>query len=187
MHLLFVKGERLTILQTNNIELIDSYGVLHMGIHRFIFDIDDLSVIRSRDWYMDKDGYLASSYFYNGRRRFIMFHREVMHANSTQWVDHINRDKSDNRKCNLRCCKREENNRNRGLFSTNTSGVTGVFFDKERGKWVANISYNKKRIHIGRYASKDDAIMARLEKEIELFDDFAPQRALYNTLQGDNL
>lgn len=62
-----------------------------------------------------------------------------------------------------------------------------MFFDKERGKWVANISYNKKRIHIGRYASKDDAIMARLEKEIELFDGFAPQRVLYDALQGDNL
>lgn len=150
-----------------------------------MFDLDDLPIVESRSWYKDKDGYLASSYFFNNRRCFVMFHREVMHAMSGQWVDHKNRDKTDNRKYNLRCCERTENNRNRSRFSTNTSGVTGVFFDKERNRWVADITYNHKRICIGRYALKQDAIIARLEKEAELFKEFAPQRALYDhIMQG---
>jgi len=171
----------------NTIEPRDTYGILHIGATNFIFDPEDLSIVRSRDWYQDKDGYLASSYIFDGRRCFIMFHREVMHAQPGQWVDHINRDKTDNRKCNLRCCEHIENNRNRSLFSTNTSGVTGVFFDRERNRWVADITYNHKRICIGRFSSKRDAIIARLEKEIELFKEFAPQRALYESIvkQGE--
>ena len=65
---------------------------------------------------------------------------------------------------------------NRGLCSSNTSGVTGVFFDRERQKWVASITYNHKRMLLGRFASKEDAVLARLTKEAELFKEFAPQR-----------
>lgn len=45
--------------------------------------------------------------------------------------------------------------------------------------WLANISYNGRRVYIGRYKHKEDAVKARLEKEIELFGEYAPQRALY--------
>ena len=53
-----------------------------------------------------------------------------------------------------------------------------MFFDKRRRKWVANITYNNKRLHLGRYALKEDAVRARLSKEVELFREFAPQRDL---------
>jgi len=145
--------------------------------------LDDLPIIKGRDsWYCDKDGYLVSSYFYGGVRRFVRFHRIVMHALPNQFVDHINRNKADNRKQNLRCCERRENGRNHGLYSSNTSGVAGVYFDNERSKWVASITYNSRRLFIGRFAEKDDAIKARLQKEMELFKEFAPQRALWEAL-----
>lgn len=50
--------------------------------------------------------------------------------------------------------------------------------------WLANISYNGKRVYIGRYKFKEDAVKARLSKEIELFGEYAPQKALYETYQG---
>lgn len=53
------------------------------------------------------------------------------------------------------------------------------WFGKERGMRLANISYNGRRVYIGRYKHKEDAVKARLEKEIELFGEYAPQRALY--------
>lgn len=157
------------------VKLFDTYGVLYINNSEFLFDIEDLPLINSRSWYVDKDGYLASSYIYAGRRCFTMFHRLVMNACQGQVVDHINRNRADNRKVNLRCCTRFENNLNRGRRSTNKSGVTGVHYDKKRHKWIANITYNKRRIFIGRYSSKDEAIKARLAKEAELFKDFAPQ------------
>ncbi len=83
---------------------------------------------------------------------------------------------------NLRCCQRSENDRNRSLYITNTSGVSGVFFDKQREKWVASITYNSKKIYLGRYDAKEDAVMARLTKEVELYREFAPQKALLETL-----
>lgn len=162
--------------------LLATYGVLHLDESEFLFDIEDLPLIESRSWYKDKDGYLVSCYFFNGRRRFVRFHRIVMRAKPGQFVDHINKNRADNRKQNLRCCMMSENVRNRSAYSTNTSGVTGVYFDKQRKKWVASISYNKKRILIGRFASKEDAVLARLEKEAELFKEFAPQRALLEGL-----
>lgn len=63
-----------------------------------------------------------------------------MNAQPGQTVDHINRNRADNRKYNLRCCSRFENNLNRGRRSTNKSGTIGVHYDSKRNKWVANIT-----------------------------------------------
>lgn len=159
------------------IELRDTYGVLRVKTTEFLFDLEDLPIIRGRDsWYCDKDGYLVSSYFFNGVRRFARFHRLVMHAQPGQYIDHINKNKADNRKKNLRFCEKSENDRNRSLYISNTSGVAGVCFDRKRKKWVASITYNNKKIYLGRYVAKEDAIMARLTKEIELYKEFSPQR-----------
>ena len=114
-----------------DIKLLSIHGILQLGAAKFYFDLEDLSLIESRNWYRDKDGYLVSCYFFNGHRRFVRFHRIVMKAKPGQFVDHINKDRADNRKCNLRCCRRAENDRNRGTYATNTSGVTGVYFDKQ--------------------------------------------------------
>lgn len=165
------------------IELLDTYGILRIKTTEFLFDLEDLPLIKGRDsWYCDKDGYLVSSYFYNGVRRFVRFHRLVMHAKPGQCVDHINKNKADNRKKNLRCCERSENDRNRSLYSCNTSGVAGVYFDKQRKKWVASITYNHKKAYLGRYAVKEEAILARLTKEVELYKEFSPQRELLESL-----
>ena len=168
------------------IELLETYGILHIGISLFYIDLDDLPIIESRRWYVDKDGYLTSSYYYLGQLRIVRFHRIVAHAKPGQWVDHRDKNRANNRKQNLRCCSYSENNRNRGLYSTNTSGVAGISFDKKRNRWAASITYNSKRIFIGRFRDKEDAIIARLETEVELFGEFAPQWELYLELVQQN-
>lgn len=165
--------------------MFDTYGVLNLGTTKFLFDLEDLPLIKGRDsWYEDKDGYLVSSYYFNGTRRFVRFHRIIMHAEPQQCVDHINKNKADNRKQNLRLCQRSENDRNRTVYSTNTSGVSGVCFDKQRNKWVASITLNRSKIFIGRFDAKEDAIKARLDKEMALFQEFAPQRDLWERLNA---
>lgn len=168
----------------NDIQMLDTHGVLYLGAFPFLFDVEDLPIIESHIWYRDKDGYLVSCYNYNGQRRFVRFHRIVMHAQPKQFVDHINHDRADNRKQNLRLCSRSENTRNRGLYSTNTSGIAGVFYDKQRDKWVASITYNNKKMLLGRFTDKDDAVKARLEKEVKLFKAFSPQGLLSETMGG---
>lgn len=157
------------------LKLYEAYGVLTISGTQFLFDLDDLWLIKSRSWYKDKDGYLASSYLFNGKLCFLMFHREVMHAPQGLVVDHINQNKADNRKGNLRLCSRSENNMNRPLFSSNKFGIAGVYYETGRGRWVANIVCNHKRTTIGRFKTKEEAVVARLAKEAELFGEFSPQ------------
>ena len=54
----------------------------------------------------------------------------------------------------------------------NTSGTTGVWFDKSKQKWCAEIMFRKKKYFLGRYSQKNDAIAARKLAEQELFGDF---------------
>ncbi len=165
-----------------NIRLFDTYGALCVGDEKYLFDIEDLPIIQSRDWYRDKDGYLVSGYFYKGQKRITRFHRIIMNAKINQCVDHINKNKADNRKQNLRICKHAENDMNRSVYKNNSSGISGVRYDKQRNKWVANITYQNTRIFLGRFDSKEEAVKARLDKEISLFKDFAPQRVLWERI-----
>ena len=76
-------------------------------------------------------------------------------------IDHINGDGLDNRFFNLRDVRHEDNQRNLRLPVSNTSGCIGVYLDKARNKWVAEIIYAGMKKHLGRYVNKEDAIKAR--------------------------
>jgi len=80
-------------------------------------------------------------------------------------IDHINHDRTDNRIDNLRLVTRQENNRNKSKQSNNTSGVSGVFWEKKRNKWRATVWLNGKFEHVGYFANKADAIAARRAAE----------------------
>ena len=77
-----------------------------------------------------------------------------------EYIDHINGVKSDNRFVNLRLATNSQNQANRGLARTNTSGVTGVRYQVDRRKWVAMITVNGHCQNLGRYATKEEAIAA---------------------------
>ena len=81
------------------------------------------------------------------------------------FIDHINRNRSDNRIDNLREATRECNTRNCGNFTTNTSSVKGVTRISRSKKWRVRIHHNKKMLDIGCFGSFDDAVCARLAIE----------------------
>ena len=83
-------------------------------------------------------------------------------------IDHINRDRVDNRLCNLRDVPPLINARNRSLPKNNTSGVMGVSFSKSRDAWVAYIGW-RPRIQLGTFKNKEDAIAARQAAEGRLW------------------
>ena len=73
-------------------------------------------------------------------------------------IDHINRNKSDNRLINLRDCTRSENKQNSGLYKSNKTGFKGVF---DKGNtYEAGIRVNGKRIYLGRFKKAKDAYQA---------------------------
>lgn len=58
----------------------------------------------------------------------------------------------------------------KSVRSNNRSGYTGVYQDYESGKWIAQISFRKKKYSLGRYADKENAILARKSAEENLHD-----------------
>ena len=83
-------------------------------------------------------------------------------------IDHIDGDKSNNRIKNLRLVNNRENGMNQRKRKDSTSGVTGVCWNKKDGVWVAYISKNEKRKHLGSFKDKFEAVCARKSAERKL-------------------
>ena len=84
-----------------------------------------------------------------------------------QWIDHINRNRSDNRIVNLRLASAELNAQNASVRSDNTSGVQGVSWHKATNKWVVQISKQGKPTYVGVFATIEEAKVARTQAELE--------------------
>lgn len=111
-------------------------------------------------------GYVKVSIF---NKRY-MGHRIIWLWMTGDWpeqIDHINHNRADNRWINLRAVGYAENSKNRAMLSNNSSGVTGVRWKKANAKWYAGIGVNGRKIHLGCFASKDDAIAARQHAEAD--------------------
>ena len=80
-------------------------------------------------------------------------------------IDHIDGDKSNNRIANLRLATSKQNKHNVGMIASNTSGVKGVTYRKNRNKWQAQISVDERCVYLGSYESFDDAVRARKAAE----------------------
>jgi len=80
-------------------------------------------------------------------------------------IDHINRRRHDNRWLNLRQVSRQCNARNCNIAINNKSGVTGVYWYKNREKWCAGIRIDGKQITLGYFLNKTEAVRARWESE----------------------
>lgn len=85
--------------------------------------------------------------------------------------DHLSRNTDDNRKCNIYLKPNIENCHNRGLSKINTSGKTGVSFDKAKNKWHSYITVNYKTINLGYFDNFEEA--AKIRKEAEKKYNFA--------------
>lgn len=79
-------------------------------------------------------------------------------------IDHINGIRSDNRLSNIRAVDNKTNLKNQSLRATNKSGVMGVV-QRSYGSWRAEIGVDGKRINLGTFIDKQDAIAARLKAE----------------------
>ena len=80
-------------------------------------------------------------------------------------VDHINGDRGDNRPENLRLVTPTQNSRNKRIARNNKSGVSGVRWCEQRGRWEAKINGGPNEIHLGSYFTKDEAVAARQAAE----------------------
>jgi hypothetical protein len=82
-------------------------------------------------------------------------------------IDHINHDKADNRWINLMIVSCRDNSRNFPKYKNNTSGSTGISWHKRDKKWTASIYVDGRKVHLGAYKNKKDAIYARAAADVK--------------------
>jgi hypothetical protein len=87
------------------------------------------------------------------------------YESSNSIPDHLSRDTDDNRKCNIILKSNQRNSHNRGLSKVNTSGKTGVSYNKEKNMWTSYITVNYKTKYLGDYTDLNDAVNVRKEAE----------------------
>ncbi len=98
-------------------------------------------------------------------------HRTILGAPVGMTVDHINGDRLDNRRINLRLCTQIQNQGNKRIPSNNSSGYKGV--TKFNNKWRAMIGVRGNMAHIGLYNTKEDAALAYDCAAIQIFGEYA--------------
>ena len=142
-----------------------------------IVDDEDYESLSKFQWHISGTGYAARQLSVQLGRNKEMMHRVVNGTPEGLSTDHINHDKLDNRKSNLRSCTSSQNQRNRGNPVNNTSGRKGVVWHGLRNKWTARIQHNKQMIYLGLFESKADAIKAREEAENKYHKEFSYSNA----------
>ena len=118
-------------------------------------------------------GYLEVFFRKNGRRARYRAHRVAWLLGTGEdpgekEIDHLNRIKDDNRFCNLELVTRAEHRMRHPKLSTNTSGVTGVYWNQGTGKWQVRISDRGKEKYLGIFSDKFEAVCARKSAERRL-------------------
>ena len=156
----------------NKYDLTGEYGIgwTSNTNKKFYFDLEDYDKIKNYCWLEMKNGYIMSRL---NKTECIYLHRIIMNASEDEIVDHKGHCLYDNRKEFLRVGTQCYNMMNVSKRSDNTSGITGVWYFKERNKWVAEIIVNQVKHHIGIFSNKDDAIAARKHAEREYFGEWS--------------
>lgn len=153
----------------NDYEIQEDYVIMYTSKGEpFFVDLEDFWRVKDICWSKDSNGYLIGGI---GNNKNVRLHRYVMDAPPNSIVDHIHGEesKNDNRKNNLRIGSRSQNAMNCGLSQNNTSGCTGVSWDKNRKKWIVGIKVNRKAIYLGGFENFEDAVKARKQAEEKYF------------------
>jgi hypothetical protein len=128
-----------------------------------IVDDQDYEYLSQFKWHYHYNGYAIrqTSRRLPIKRTTVSMHREIMNPPDDMEIDHVNGNKLDNRRCNLRVCTSAENKYNRGVYFNNTSGMKGVTFNKKEKKYKVSIRIgNNKRLHLGYFIDLREAALA---------------------------
>jgi hypothetical protein len=139
-----------------------------------LVDDDDWIRLSRFSWNIHPGGYASRVLYQDKRAHTILLHREVMNAPPGTQVDHIDGNKLDCRKSNLRFCNYNQNGANCKKPSHGvTSRFKGVYWNKNANKYQANIMVNKKTIYLGIYDCEIAAAQAYNKAASSHFGEFA--------------
>lgn len=139
-----------------------------------LVDDQDLPLVSGFNWTLDSEGYVVACTKVDGEWKIVKMHKLLFEDR----VDHKNRNRTDNRRENMRFCTQAQNNANRTKTTLKTTSVfKGVCWDKQYSKWRASISVSvpgrPKTKHLGRFTSERDAALAYNAAASARFGEFA--------------
>jgi hypothetical protein len=137
-------------------------------------DDEDFPIVSKYKWYLSTCGYAITNYWKGRKNHFhLMLHHLVFGKKKGLTIDHINRDKLDNRKENLRVATFSLNRINNSARADSKSGIKGVCWKKREKKWVAQININGKRKWLGNFINKEDAANTYDKVAKQIYKNFA--------------
>lgn len=131
-----------------------------------IVDASDYQLLNQWRWSYDNKYAVRM----DGKKKIYM-HSFLMNTPPGMHTDHINRNKLDNRRSNLRVCTASvniRNSENKGRYKGGLSKYRGVTYDKSKKKWLAQLSVESKNIFLGHYRLETDAASASLSARTQL-------------------
>ena len=136
---------------------------------QLLIDVEDINLLKKYSWSISGAGYVQTS-----TRPSKFLHRLILKAKKYQYVDHINGNKLDNRKQNLRLCSQQQNTQNKNKTNSITSSkYKGVYFRKDRNYWEVKISKGNRTINKGGFKAEIEAAQYYDELAEILFGEFA--------------
>jgi len=124
-------------------------------------DVRDATEVMRKSWYLYREPKTGRRYAVREERGVsVRLHRWLLNAAASEDVDHVNGDGLDNRRENLRKATAAQNTYNARKRSLGTSKYKGVNIDEGRRPWRARIRVDLKLIHLGRFATEEEAARA---------------------------
>lgn len=142
-----------------------------------IVDDEDYEYLSKYNWCVTPNGYVQRHKIASDsveEKSHVYMHRSIMKPKNGNIVDHINRDRLDNRKENLRICTYSQNSCNKSVTKSNlTSKYKGVTYVKRLKHWQVQISNNLKTMYVGVFKTEKEAALAYNKAALKFHGEFA--------------
>jgi len=144
-----------------------------------LYDDEDHELVSQHHWFLQGEGYVFG--YVKGCRprssigKDVLMHRLILgmsQGDRTQ-TDHINHNRLDNRRCNLRACTYLENNYNISSRPGSSSKYVGVSFNKRCQKWEAWVTIDGRKKNLGKFIDEKEAARVRDKEARKYYGDFA--------------
>jgi hypothetical protein len=168
----------------NTYQHLDDYGIIVVSLPNgadFAICYFDEARISPFQWHVGGNGYVVA--WMSGKKIFL--HKFLMEVDDSVLVDHINRDKTDNRRNNLRVANKSLNGANAGVRCDNVvTGHKNVKYDRRHNNYAVRVTKDGITHYGGAYKDILDAVQAANDKRRELFGEFAYQDNYIEPLIG---
>ena len=145
-------------------------------VEMFVDEVD-YKMLLQKKWSISMNGYPTASWrvkSFPNKKKTIHAHKLIMGYKDGLDVDHIDGNKLNNQRSNLRFCSRSQNLMNRGKNKNNGSGYKGVYWKQKSNKWCAQIGrIGGRKTYLGLFETVEEASLAYRDAAKKLHGQYA--------------